>query len=69
MTNQIRHSESDHTKKYTAFKDVQLDVPRMIRLGYRPRFAVGSVAGSSVLGMPLVLALVVTFPQIALVLV
>lgn len=26
-------------------------VPQMIRLGYRPRFAVGAVAGSSVLGM------------------
>lgn len=26
-------------------------VPQMVRLGYRPRFAVGAVAGSSVLGM------------------
>ena len=26
-------------------------VPEMLRLGYRPRFAVGVVAGSSVLGM------------------
>lgn len=29
----------------------QVAVPKMLRFGYRPRFAVGVVAGSSVLGM------------------
>ena len=29
----------------------KIAVPEMIRLGYQPRFAVGVVAGSSVLGM------------------